>query len=235
MNSGAAMAGGHERSASPSADLEAIAMEQEAPDDFVRPLVALRERHGKQGTVDRKAVKPRREIRKILTLQRACAGAPVCSSLRRCAAIFVLDRSDQEKTVERSMRKSRRVWVKVLSREEKAAIAAECDRLITQVLKPRFLPEIRPTQFNYPVDIFGKWRGSKYSFIQRYRSGFPENLGEEFDVPFSRLDHAAACLSATCFDVMWHRHTGRWRRLYSGVTLEEALRLIETEELLHPN
>jgi len=31
------------------------------------------------------------------------------------------------------------------------------------------------------VDILGKWHGTKYRFIQRYRSGFPENLGQEFD------------------------------------------------------
>src|SRR5665213_1626644 len=43
-------------------------------------------------------------------------------------------------------------------------------------------------QFNYPVDILGKWHGTKYRFIQRYRSGFPENLDEEFDAPFARLD-----------------------------------------------
>jgi hypothetical protein len=33
---------------------------------------------------------------------------------------------------------------------------------------------------------------------------------------------------------MWHRHTGQWYRLHSFVTLDEALRLIETEELLWP-
>jgi hypothetical protein len=159
----------------------------------------------------------------------------MCSLLQRCAAIHVFDRSDREETGETSMRKSRRVWVKALGREGKAAIASDCDRFITQVLKPRFLPAIRPTEFNYPVDIFGKWRGNKYSFIQRYRSGFPENLGKEFDAPFTRLDHVEECLGATRFDVMWYRHTGRWWRLHFAVTLEEALRLIETEELLQPN
>ena len=66
-----------------------------------------------------------------------------------------------------------------LSQTEKAAITAACQRLIDEVLKPQFLPVIRPTEFNYPVDICGKWHGTRYRFIQRYRSGFPENLGEE--------------------------------------------------------
>ncbi len=97
------------------------------------------------------------------------------------------------------------------------------------------MPETRPTEFNDPVDIFGKWRGRKYSFITRYRSGFPENLGEEFDSPFTRLDHVEECLDETRFDVMWHRHTGQWWCLHSVVTLEQALRLIDTESLLLPN
>jgi hypothetical protein len=66
---------------------------------------------------------------------------------------------------------------------EKALITAACQRFIDEVLKPRFLPTIRPTQFNYPVDILGKWQGSRYRFVQRYGSGFPENSGEAFEAP----------------------------------------------------
>lgn len=129
---------------------------------------------------------------------------------------------------------TKRVWVKALRAEEKAAIAARCERFILDELKPRFLPQIRPTEFNYPIDIFGKWRGSKYSFILRYRSGFAENRGEEFDSAFTRLDHVEECITETRFDVMWHRHTGQWWRLYSSVTLEDALQLMRAEELLWP-
>jgi hypothetical protein len=46
-----------------------------------------------------------------------------------------------------------------LSNTEKAVIAVTCQRFIDEVLKPRFLPTIRPTQFNYPIDILGKWHG----------------------------------------------------------------------------
>ena len=67
-----------------------------------------------------------------------------------------------------------------LSAAEKSAVTAACQELIDNFLKPSFLSAIRPTQFNYPVDILGKWLGTKYRFVQRYRSGFPENLGEEF-------------------------------------------------------
>jgi hypothetical protein len=132
-------------------------------------------------------------------------------------------------------RERRWVRVKALTPQERTAAAAECEGFIASVLKPRFLPEVRPTSFNYPVDIFGKWRGSKYSFVMRYRSGFAENAGEEFDAAFTRLDHLDECLTESRFDVLWRRHTGQWWRSHSSVTLEQALRLIETEPLLQPN
>ena len=97
-------------------------------------------------------------------------------------------------------REKRWVRVKTLTTEEKAAIATACERFIDATLKPRFLPEVLPTQFNYPIDILGKWRGSKYSFITRYRSGFPDNADEEFDAAFTRLDHVEECLAEIRFD-----------------------------------
>jgi hypothetical protein len=127
------------------------------------------------------------------------------------------------------------IWVKMLTAADKAAIAARCDRFIAEVLKPRFLPEVRPTQFNYPIDILGKWRGSNYSFITRYRSGFPENRGEEFDEPFTRLDHAGEHRAEVRFNVMWRRHTGQWQLIYPAVSLDEALRSIETDMFLQPH
>ena len=129
-------------------------------------------------------------------------------------------------------RVTRRVWGKVLSAAEKTAIAECCERLIAEKLKPRYLPEIRATEFNYPVDMFGRWRGSKYSFIVRFRSGWPENAGEEFDAGYARLDHVAERLDQTRFDVMWHRHTGQWWCLHAAVTLDEAL--AHVEEMLPP-
>ena len=131
-------------------------------------------------------------------------------------------------------RHARGGWTRALTPEDRAAIRDRCDRYIRTVLKSRFLPDIRPTPFNYPVDIFGKWRGDKYSFITRYRSGFPENMGEEFAAPFTRLDHVAFGPGGHRFNVMWFRHTGKWWRLHEGVTLDYALRHIETDPLLHP-
>src|SRR5580698_4454075 len=116
------------------------------------------------------------------------------------------------------------------SEAERVRVTAACERFIDEFLRPRFLPSIRPTEFNYPVDIRGKWHGTKYRFIQRYRSGFPENLGEEFDAPFARLDW----ITRDRFDIQWHRHTGEWFRLYRGLTLVQAIETLKSDGILQP-
>jgi hypothetical protein len=86
----------------------------------------------------------------------------------------------------------RRLWITAprsekpaaIDDQEKRAIVAACEAFIRNVLKPRFLPEIRPTEWNYPIDILGAWAGGRYRFMQRYRSGMDHNRGEEFDAPF---------------------------------------------------
>jgi hypothetical protein len=113
---------------------------------------------------------------------------------------------------------------------EKHAITAACEKFIAEVLRPRCLPEIRRTQFNYPVGLSGKWHRNNYRFITRYRSGHAENRGEEFDAPFARLEY----VGRDRFDLSYFRHTQQWFCLHRGVTLAEALRLIEGDELLQP-
>ncbi|HXQ40500.1 MAG TPA: hypothetical protein VN821_04470 [Candidatus Udaeobacter sp.] len=113
---------------------------------------------------------------------------------------------------------------------ERQSIVAACEAFIRDVLKPRFLPEVKPTQWNYVVDIRGAWAAGRYRFIQRYRSGMEHNLGEEFDSAFARIDRTGK----DRFDIYWMRHTGKWWRLHAGVTLAEALELLETDGILHP-
>lgn len=113
---------------------------------------------------------------------------------------------------------------------EKQAIVTACETFIQNVLKPRFLSEIRPNEWNYTVDLHGAWRASGYRFIQRYRSGMSHNRGEEFDAPFAKLDR----IGPDRFDIYWMRHTGKWWRLYTNVTLAKALLILEADELLHP-
>ncbi len=129
-----------------------------------------------------------------------------------------------------------RVWTKAPPRPvrpeeaEKRAMIDACEAFISDVLKPRFLPGITPTEWNYVVDIRGAYAAGRYRFMQRYRSGMAHNRGEEFDAPFARIDR----MGPDNFDVQWMRHTGQWWRVYTGVTFARALHLLETDGVLHP-
>src|SRR2546421_11961566 len=90
------------------------------------------------------------------------------------------------------------------SASEKSVITSACERFIAEVIKPRFLPEIRSTEFNYPIAIYGKWHGNKYRFITRFRSDDPRSYEREFEAPFARLEY----VSRDIFDLSYHRHTG---------------------------
>lgn len=129
-----------------------------------------------------------------------------------------------------------KAWMRAQSRAtaERAVISARCERCIAEGLKPRYLPQVHPTQFNYPIDLVGRMRGNGYTFFIRYRSGYAENLGEEFDAPCARLDLRADDAPEARFDLMWHRHTGAWFRLRTGLALDEALDAVETTVLLWP-
>jgi len=110
----------------------------------------------------------------------------------------------------------------------KAAIGIACQAFIDQVLKPRFLAEVRPTEFN----IDNPWAVARpHRFIQRYRSGFVDNpAGNSM-----RPSPASKYIAGNRFHLSYLRHTGQWHCLYWEVSLSQALSLIETDGLLHPH
>ncbi len=113
---------------------------------------------------------------------------------------------------------------------EKAAITKACEALITETIIPKYLPEIRPTEFNYPVAIYGKWIGNKYRFITKFKSEAPNRISPEFERPYARIDYDGP----DRFSVWWHRHTGEWRCMHEDKSLTEALHLIVTEPYIRP-
>jgi len=114
---------------------------------------------------------------------------------------------------------------------EKRGMVDACEAFIAKVVRPRFLPEIKPSdRFNYPIDIRGDSRAGRYRFMQRYRVGGGPSDGQEFDAPFARVDR----LGQDRFAIYRMRHTGEWMLFQADVTLAEALEFIETVNVLQP-
>ena len=113
---------------------------------------------------------------------------------------------------------------------EKAAITTACERLIADVLLPRYLPRIEPTPYNYPVGIRGSWHANKYRFQTEYRCGAPDSMIEGFEHPFARIDW----VSKDRYDLSWMRHNDKWVRMYGPITLDEALSAMANESFFQP-
>jgi len=133
---------------------------------------------------------------------------------------------------------AQRKWIRAASRftgkpssDEKATIGRACERFIAQVLMPRFLAQIHPTEWNYPVDIFGSWHGRCYRFLQTFRNDRPDRYIEPvFDQAFARIEYEGP----DRFTLSYMRHTGAWWPVYRGLPLKEALATMEADGLFHP-
>ena len=129
-----------------------------------------------------------------------------------------------------------KVWMKMPPKPvnpsplEVSIITGACDALIRDKIKPRCLPQIIETDLNYAIDIHGAWRAGRYRFMVRYRSGWPDTFGEEFDQPYARLDH----MGPDNFDIYWRRHNGQWWPLHRGKTFVEAITILEEDGVLRP-
>ncbi len=98
--------------------------------------------------------------------------------------------------------------------------------LIDTVFKPRHVrPRPQEAQFNYVIDIVGRWHRGFYYFTSIYACPGPDALSPTFEAPFTRLRHVAG----GTFDLAYMRHTDQWWELYHGLTLDEAFAAIRAQ------
>src|SRR2546428_10231332 len=102
----------------------------------------------------------------------------------------------------------------------KMEVTAKANELIETVLKPQHIkPPPDNPQFNYIVDIYGKWYHSYFYFCAKYCVSGPDALVPDFEAKFARLQYAGNNL----FHLSFLRHTGEWIQLYSDLPLDECL------------
>jgi hypothetical protein len=125
------------------------------------------------------------------------------------------------------MRSSRALRPAPLDASEKAVIVAAREAFIGDVLKPRFLPQIRPADAMELCDRH-PWRvgGGTIPLHAALQVGHGAQS--------RRRAQCALRPGPDRFDIYWMRHTGKWWCLHLGVTLAEALRILETDGVLHP-
>lgn len=132
------------------------------------------------------------------------------------------------------MPKPRKVWMKVPAKISKPSVpesikvelAAKAMDLIENVLKPRSVQPPKPdAQFNYIVDISGKWNRGYFYLISTYACPGPNALSPTFESKFARMEYGGDGRFALSFQ----RHTGVWVAIYGSLSVDESLKAIQED------
>jgi hypothetical protein len=113
----------------------------------------------------------------------------------------------------------------------KVEVTTKANELIETVLKPKYIqPPPENPQFNYIVDIYGKWYQRYFYLCATYQVPRPDAEVTSFEVKFARMEYAAN----NHFHLSFIRHTGQWVELYTGMPLDECLASIQNDEFFFP-
>jgi hypothetical protein len=113
----------------------------------------------------------------------------------------------------------------------KIAVETRANALIESVLKPAHVkPPPAEPQFNYIVDIYGKWYRSYFYFCARYASPGPYAISPFFETRFARMEY----VGPDRFTLSFMRYTGQWIELLHDQSLDDCLTAIESDAWFHP-
>ncbi len=108
----------------------------------------------------------------------------------------------------------------------KIEVTTKANELIQMVLKPRYIqPPPENPQFNYIVDIYGKWYQRAFYFCAEYCVPGPNAIVPNFEAKFARMQYAGKGR----FHLSFMRHTGQWIELYTDLTVDECLAAIRDD------
>lgn len=114
------------------------------------------------------------------------------------------------------------------TREE---VRQKADRLIEQVIKPAHVsPPPLNAAFNYITDVTAKWHGSSFYFISTYACPGPTAMSPSFELSFARMEH----VGNSRFALSFMRHTGKWIRMYSRLSVDECMDSIRADPWFQP-
>ena len=102
----------------------------------------------------------------------------------------------------------------------KAEVTTRANELIETVLKPRDVqPPPENPQFNFIVDIYGKWVRKSFFFNAKYQIAYPDSPEPFFEAKFARMQYAGD----QRFHLSFLRYTGQWVQVYTDLTVDECL------------
>ena len=136
-------------------------------------------------------------------------------------------------------KKAKKIWLPSTTKkpnpqvpeDEKQLVLQKCNELIETEFKPKYI-ESPPTDndWNYRVDIFGKWYRNYFYFCSIFNCPSPRAISPSFESKFARLEY----VGKDCFNVAYMRHTEQWWEILQGLSLEECLSELKINPVLQP-
>ena len=112
----------------------------------------------------------------------------------------------------------------------KAELTENAEQLL-QEWRPKYIKPPPPGyQFNYIVELYGKWFRSYFYFCAKYACPGPTALSPSFEARFTRLEY----VGDRQFNVAFMRHTGQWVETEQGLTIDQCLRSIREDGFYQP-
>jgi hypothetical protein len=128
-----------------------------------------------------------------------------------------------------AMAKSKKQWIRTKAKPSKVPdalireLSAKANALIEDRIRPEHVkPPPKNPSFNYIENVFTKCRGRYFYFMAKYASPEPNSISPSFEVGFARLEF----IGDDQFDLAYFRHTGKWWRIFSELTVDEALNFV---------
>ena len=137
------------------------------------------------------------------------------------------------------MAKQQRRWVyspkkakkPKVSEDTKWMVIIKAQAIIDNHFKPNAIREVPPDyEWNYIVDIYGKWNRNYYYLISKYHCPGPNAISPSFEAKFTRLEYAGP----NSYNLAFMRHNNKWAEVMVDLTLEDALQQIETNPYFQP-
>jgi hypothetical protein len=113
----------------------------------------------------------------------------------------------------------------------KTEVTTKANEFIETFLK---LQHVQPPpdnpQFNYIIDIYGKWYQRYFYLCATYHVSGPNAVTPTFDAKFARMEYTGN----NHFHLSFMRHTGQWVELYTDQSLDECLESIRDDPNFFP-
>lgn len=144
-----------------------------------------------------------------------------------CHCINIMAKRNQKRWIKSTPRPSK----PKVPEAEKQLISEKCEGLIETEFKPKYIQPPPDNDWNYIVDIFGKWYRNYFYFCSLYNCPSPRAIVPSFEARFTRLEYAGS----DRFNISYMRHTEKWWEVHRGLTLEQALEEIKINLIFNPH